>query len=660
MFGDGSDGAITFSSNTQFNPPADAAVNSGPMGSTTLTVSGLTGVFQPGQAIMIHQTRGTGAGDWELNTVQTYALGNIVTVDALSHTYSTSGANAAQVLVVPEYTNVTVDPGVTVSAKPWDGAKGGILAFLANGTLTPSGTLSANGSGYRGGAGIPSSSCGQQGEGIPGIGVNCSSANGNGGGAGGDYQNTSGGGGGNGTAGSDGNSGPSSGVGGGTAGSTDLTNMVFGGGGGGTGNGAGPPAPVCSGGSGGGILTLFAANVVSTGSLTADGNNGDGSCGSGAGGGAGGSILVRSQTLTLGSSSFTATGGAGGPDDLHVGGPGGKGRIRVEYCTTISGGIADPPASIAQISCAPVDSDGDTIPDASDACPTGDTGWTSSAATDHDVDGCRDSTEDPDDDNDGVPDVSDACPTGDAAWTSTPATDRDGDGCRDTTEDPDDDGDGVADVSDGCPLGETEWTSSPATDHDGDGCRDSTEDSDDDNDLVGDTDEPPCGSNPLDNTKRPERLDGVFAGVSEDGDVDVDEALPSPASDGYDCDGDGYTGTDEAWVFAGGASTATDQDACGNNGWPSDLFSTGMSANLISTQDMGSFIAPVPHLGTSPGDPFYDVRWDLKPGVNFPFVGHISVADIGTMLTGTQGYPPMLGGAAAFGNPAGPVCPWPP
>ena len=152
MFGDGSDGAITFSSNTEFNPPVDAVVNSGSAGGTALTVSSASGVFQPGQRILIHQTRGTGAGDWELNTLQSYALGNIVSVDALSHTYSTSGASAAQVLVVPEYTDVTVDPGVTVSAKPWDGAKGGIVAFFANGTVTVDGTISADGRGFRGGA----------------------------------------------------------------------------------------------------------------------------------------------------------------------------------------------------------------------------------------------------------------------------------------------------------------------------------------------------------------------------------------------------------------------------------------------------------------------------------------------------------------------------
>ena len=164
----------------------------------------------------------------------------------------------------------------------------------------------------------------------------------------------------------------------------------------------------------------------------------------------------------------------------------------------------------------------------------------------------------------------------------------------------------------------------------------------------------------------PSAVQGQYLGdpkqICNDG---VDNDLSSPAqtdaADGgctawfynLDPDADGYLAAAETHV---GTSV---NDACGNNGWPSDLFSAGASMNLISVQDMGSFVAPVPRLGTSPGDTFYDVRWDLDPGPNFPFVGHITIADIGTIITGTQGYPPMLGGAAAFGNP-GPVCPWPP
>ncbi|MDX2507452.1 MAG: thrombospondin type 3 repeat-containing protein [Gammaproteobacteria bacterium] len=100
------------------------------------------------------------------------------------------------------------------------------------------------------------------------------------------------------------------------------------------------------------------------------------------------------------------------------------------------------------------DDDNDGLADGMDDCSVGDTGWTSTPATDHDGDGCRDAgTEDADDDNDGVLDTApDSCQTGDTGWTSNSTTDNDGDGCRDTTEDPDDDNDSIADSADNCQL----------------------------------------------------------------------------------------------------------------------------------------------------------------------------------------------------------------
>ena len=257
-FGDGSDGPITFSADTQFNPPVDAIVNSGSLGATTLTVSSPSGVFQPGQKILIHQTRGAGAGQWEMNQVQSYALGNLGTVRPLANAYATSGANAAQVLVVPEYTNVTVNAGVTLSAKPWNGSTGGILAFFANGTIAVAGTVSAAGSkgstfsgagtaaggtggGFRGGQSISGGfNQAYSGEGTGVASAPQTAANGNGGGGalasspGAPTSIATGGGGGNGAA---GGNGPihqgkgTGGTGGSAAGSADLTTMVLGGGG---------------------------------------------------------------------------------------------------------------------------------------------------------------------------------------------------------------------------------------------------------------------------------------------------------------------------------------------------------------------------------------------------------------------------------------------
>ena len=169
--------------------------------------------------------------------------------------------------------------------------------------------------------------------------------------------------------------------------------------------------------------------------------------------------------------------------------------------------------------------------------------------TDHDgmpdtvVAGCQtDLTADPDDDNDGVNDIApdgiiqlDACPRGETGWTSNASTDYDGDGCRDDSiEDPDDDNDGVNDFAtdgitrlDACPRGETGWTSNASADHDGDGCRDSTEDPDDDNDDVADEEdafpEDACASADTDEDGMPDTVvTGCQTDLTADPDYDHD------------------------------------------------------------------------------------------------------------------------------------------
>jgi hypothetical protein len=98
---------------------------------------------------------------------------------------------------------------------------------------------------------------------------------------------------------------------------------------------------------------------------------------------------------------------------------------------------------------------------------------------------------------------------------------------------------------------------------------------DTDGDGVDNDAEVACGSNPSNGSVRPERIDGAFAGVSDDGDVDVDEALP-PGAENFDCDGDGYSGQVEAGTPLcsnainddGGAGSPVMDDALVNDGCP--------------------------------------------------------------------------------------------
>jgi len=166
-------------------------------------------------------------------------------------------------------------------------------------------------------------------------------------------------------------------------------------------------------------------------------------------------------------------------------------------------------------------------------------------------------------------------------------------------------------------------------------------------------DEGPCGGDSLNAAVRPERIDGAFAGVDDDGDTAVDEALPTDA-DNFDCDGDGYSGYAEASIFAPG--TQGDQDPCGLDGWPSDFISGGPfgSTNAIRIDDLNTFLSPR-KLDLNIGDPGYDPRWDLQPDSGI-FVVSINIGDLNRMLGGASANPPMLGGERALG---GPECPWP-
>jgi large repetitive protein len=330
-FGSGSDGILTISSNT-----TEAPIDSGAVGSASSTsLSATNASFAANQLIMIHQSRGSGVGNWELTFVGSYSAGTITTAFPLVNTYNSTGANKAQVRVVPQYSNVTVNSGITYSAKAWNGSTGGIMAFLVSGNLNVPGSISSTGKGFVGGD--QRQDYAYTGEGTLGASYLVSAnyqTNGNGG-SGGHHDSppdnvaVSGAGGGNATLGGNGSYGTLV-PGGSTSGQSDLLNMTFGGGGGGGSKGNGNGGIAGIGGNGGGIIFIMARTITITGSILSNGSSGtinDDAFGAG-GSGAGGSILLRAQEASIGTNLVQANGGA----QTGQGGLGGQGRVRIESC----------------------------------------------------------------------------------------------------------------------------------------------------------------------------------------------------------------------------------------------------------------------------------------------------------------------------------------
>jgi hypothetical protein len=116
-------------------------------------------------------------------------------------------------------------------------------------------------------------------------------------------------------------------------------------------------------------------------------------------------------------------------------------------------------------------------------------------------------------------------------------------------------------------------------------------------------------------------------------------------------DGDGFPASVEQHVGTSVTVRCGDPDTSKpgrpSRAWAADLQTTGTTFR-IDIQDLASFLAPVRRLGTSPGDPNYDARWDIVPGQG-PLSTTINTLDIGFLVTFA---PPMLNGQRAFGGPA--------
>jgi len=381
--GDGHRGAYAAAGADEVVNSYAPLTNDAAAGATTLTFGTVVGDaagFAPNDLVMIWRATGLPAaeapsgvatmiplataggaggpiGRFELARVQAVDVGasTLTLTKPLTRAFA---AGVAQVIRVPEFTTVSIPPGTSIVAAPWSavgsGFAGGIVVFLANGTVTVEGAISADARGFRGGRsdeslnelalscpnadGVETQGYAAKGEGLVATAFGGAANGGRGnranGAGGGNCVENGGGGGGHAALGGGGGRAVLNAERGGQGGAPveyALLERLAMGGGGGAGeqkNGVGS-----GGGNGGGVVFVRARAIAGAGAIRANGEAaanagilGVESDGAG-GGGAGGSILLRAvDTIACGSAQ--TRGGKGG-DTAVVGlgtfGPGGGG-----------------------------------------------------------------------------------------------------------------------------------------------------------------------------------------------------------------------------------------------------------------------------------------------------------------------------------------------
>jgi gliding motility-associated-like protein len=307
-----------------------------------------------------------GAGNYELLTVSDVTNNIITFQEAIMRSYDPDGK--VQVVLVPQYGDVLVAAALT--AQPWNGSSGGVIALISSGAVTLNADIDATGAGFRGGLAINDAFCyagglgydgyrctavlaggASKGEGIAGaLFQNLARGAPANGGGGGNDSNTGGGGGGHIVAGGNGGirtnispgcTGSNPGLGGHSLVVNNVDVRAFAGGGGGAGDGNSGGAT--SGSNGGGIILIRANAIVPNGfTLRAQGADvtSVASLDGAGGGGAGGMILLDVPDLT--GVNVNVSGGKGGdaanPSAANDScfGPGGGGAAGLVFVSAFS------------------------------------------------------------------------------------------------------------------------------------------------------------------------------------------------------------------------------------------------------------------------------------------------------------------------------------
>jgi lysophospholipase L1-like esterase len=157
---------------------------------------------------------------------------------------------------------------------------------------------------------------------------------------------------------------------------------------------------------------------------------------------------------------------------------------------------------------------------------------------------------------------------------------------------PDVDTDCAPDTTDNCP-----GVPNPGQENvDGDGFGDACDSGDSDSDSFTDQAEYFCWSLRNDGAKVPERIDGTYFGADDDGDTQIDEALPGGAA-AFDCDGDGFAGSIESAIGTEPQAGCPDPAHGVADGWPLDNNANGVA----NVSDVIAYKGKMP--GTVPPQP---------------------------------------------------------
>ncbi|HSH67626.1 MAG TPA: hypothetical protein VLB84_17930, partial [Bacteroidia bacterium] len=115
--GSGADGALTLGAGTTtINTTKSGVSSTANAGQKVVNVTSSAG-FASTNLVLIIQMLGTNVGVWEEATIASIA-GNALTMTAnLINTYTKTGTTSlAQVIKIPQYTNVTIGSGKTLTA----------------------------------------------------------------------------------------------------------------------------------------------------------------------------------------------------------------------------------------------------------------------------------------------------------------------------------------------------------------------------------------------------------------------------------------------------------------------------------------------------------------------------------------------------------------